>query len=374
MIDEKRALDLLATLGDPAGPAGYDVGRAIRDGRRRRTRTRLAVAAGSAAAVVAVIAGGFALVPARDAAPTPPAGLTPGPVHTLGPALTRITRCVSERLPGPDDAFVSAGDPTGTFLAGRAGGRVALWQDGKYTAVDAPGADPQVTGVNSRGVVIGNGQQEGGQPWAAAAGTVVPLPGPAGAVAAGIDEAGVVAGHRPQGAVEMPVIWDSVTAQPRDLPLPGGFVGGRALVVLPDGRIVGTAGTENVYRMQKAVVWTADHSRAEVLAGPGGRTAGVLAAADGWLLGNANGPARYEMATGEWTALTGDIGLQPLAINALGWVAGMDERDGRLFVHDGTRTRTPVRGAEALVVATFSDDGRVLGGSQAGKATRWTCS
>lgn len=382
MIDEKRALDLLTTLGDPAGPMHYDVARAVREGRRRRTRGRLAVGAGSLVATAAAIAGVVALLPSAGAAPAPPAatpaGLEAGPAHTLGPALPGITKCVSEPLPIPDgetDAGVAVGDPTGTFLAGRAGDRIVLWENGKDTTVDAPGNDPVVTAVNSRGVMVGNGQWDGGGPWAAAGGTVVTLPGPADATAAGIDEAGVVVGHRPQAELTMPVIWDSTAAQPRDLPLPEGFAGGRALALLPDGRIIGTAGTAKMFRMQQAVIWTADHSRAEVLKNPEGKVVGILAVADGWLLTNSDGPARYELATGTWTDLTGDIRLQPTAINALGWIVGMDERKGKAFVHDGRRTLTlaEIPGNPPLI-STISDDGRILGANPHGQALRWICS
>jgi hypothetical protein len=385
VTDDRSTIDKLATLGDPPGPPAYDVALAVREGRRRRTRGRVAATTGTLLATAAVVAGGYALAPTgRPALPATAAMPSLPPAATLGQPLEQVTSCVAEKLPVPGggDAVVSAGDRTGTYLAGTSGKKVLLWQGGEYRAFDAPVARPVVAAVNARGVVVGRAF-DGTHPWAVAGGVTLTLPGPSTAAPTAIADSGVVVGSRGNGpapgggrqADTVPVVWDSIVSKPRDLPMPEGYTTGEAMAVLPDGRIAGLVASAELANGggQEAAIWPAGGGMPELVKGPEDAKVYLRNAADGWLFAAVSGAMRYEMATGTWTRLTGKIGLQPNGINARGWVIGGDERVGELYLFDGTKTITLAPVVEAAALFTISDDGRVLGG-QAGGATRWSCS
>lgn len=409
--EEETARQLLAPLvSSPTSASTVDIRRAVATG-RRRVRTRRLAGVGA----VAVVAG-FAIagVPAtmdlagRATEPAPPPAATQ-PSYPDGPASptpAALPVCVVDRLPVPDDAFqslVTGGDPSGRFLLGRSyhhtgrdgsnlisGIRVeqVIWDHGELTVLDLPGWDGMLIDINSHGVAIGTSfpasdslVQTG---WVYADGELGEL---AGGVPRAINERGAVAGSRePVEFHYRPVVWRSPDADPEELSIPGSSWSVEAVGVDVDGTVVGAGHDRDQVTgpPASAFVWWPDGTRQDLPVPPG--TDGFMPThiRDGVVTGRADyrqsqdlarfPVVQYDLATGEFTELSGDGMLHAFEWTATGWLAGTSlasETGLGLWHHSTGVLPLPVRlpGVEDLPeedltssIASVSDDGRVLGG------------
>ena len=313
MNDEEYAALMLRPLaGEPIGPPGIDVPKAMRDGRRLRGR-RWWTGSLVIVLVSGLITGGVLLAPGRHE--TPPPNLPPEPAVPAA--------CTPAKLPigNHKGAAVDGGDSTGRWLIGSADAltpqrSTLVWHDAELvTDLLAAG---NVSDINSSGIGIGSALVQGrGGAFVVQDGRIRPLPGGAGTGVA-INDAGVIAGTLGQGDKERPARWRTPDSPPEVLDAVGRA---RVVDIAPDGTIaiivfgpftVAPAqvegGPQPVLRESSyTALWTPD-GKVQAVTRPDGVDFQAIGFAYGWLYGGSGFPAllgpeaqqRYHPATGTW--------------------------------------------------------------------------
>ena len=377
--------------GEPEGPARIDVRRAMRDGRRRR-RMRWAGTVAAAVVTVGAVGAGTAFVVA-------------GRGDHAGPATTPTTKRPSAKPPTLDckvaelptdgyaKALVTAGDPSGHYLAGRlyepgssAKGKkvsdlkIVVWKDGRIVdRPNLPGSEAEIEGINASGDGFGDA-------YAYRGGAVTELRGDR-ADAFSINSAGVIVGAVGPDDASSPVRWTSPDAEPDKLPVPAG-AHGHALGIDDDGSIVGVlriGKRETGYlwpakgeprAMTQPVLANADKEREALLPKPTGTYFRPQTAANGKVVGSiesgendySGGPTvLYDIKTNTY------LGLQVMArdvrISDDGRVFGRAGEIGMEYpvMEVGGRTiKLPTGGAKEVVPVSLSSDGKVAAGYSSG--------
>ncbi|BCJ44114.1 hypothetical protein GCM10010168_09270 [Actinoplanes ianthinogenes] len=377
--------DLLRPLDtEPRTPSTVDVRRAITDGHRRvRRRTGYAGAALTFVAVTGVTIASGALDHAAPGRPTP--GVDTAATKSA-PAAPAPTSCTVQQLAAPRNApkaLISGADPEGTYFVGRsypqAGGyQAVIWHDGAGTEVPLPGDEEEsLTDVTTTGTAVGwSYLHHKKTPFVYDDGRVSQLRGVTDGSAEAINDSGAIVGN--DG--DHPVFWSSATATARRLPMPAGAQAAMAVDIDEDGTIVGTIDNKTPY------VWLPDGSH-HALRTPdlGGKPAEgrVFHISGGWVIGvvneagggQASGKARAkgEIETARWNVGTGEVqvidGLDgmPDAVNAQGWLTGIDRHTGAVLHADTSTIELPglaPQGAGTLadIANTVSADGKTIGG------------
>ncbi|MFC7550615.1 hypothetical protein [Plantactinospora sp. GCM10030261] len=420
-IEELRRLD----IEPPSGPSRLDLRNVIAEGRRRRRLHRTRLAGGAAMALLAVAVAVPAALrqvgsePDRSAAPgtaAPSSELSP----TAGASMNipdEPTECTAKRLPVPGGvtmSLITAGDPTGRFLAGRSYPKghqgsypVVIWENEKPRVVSMPGDDQRLTDINSRGVAVGSGYSGGKElPYVYRDGRVNPLGGVSSGGPTAINESDRIVGTREENGRQRPVVWPAPDQPARDLPLPGRDWDGRATGVDDDGTVVGVVdkvdGDSDAAGSREAVgyLWPADGGPARQLpmpTVPGGQATGLapLSIRNGWIVAVASRredtaiafhAVRYNLAKGEYVPFTGRAAVS--VGNGRGWGAGRSwggpqgRSDGAALLTDTGTVKLPdlagLTGGEFVDVRALSDDGRIVGGQFDGpdgkpQAIVWHC-
>jgi len=409
MIDNEGGVHLLESLRtEPDAPPRIDVRRAMADGRRRRRARRWSGGAAVAAVTVATAVGGAVAVRGSGAQPGPPpaAGRT---VTTPAPALPEPKDCAIHRLPtgGISKALVSAGDPSGHYLAGRVyppGGhpKTVVWKDGRLLGGGTvPGEDADIYAINSAGVGVGSAYAGDNEyPYVVANGTATRLKGGTGS-ATGINAAGVIVGGLGADGETVPVRWTSADAEPKSLPLPAGATGGRVRAIGDDGTLMGSV---EIGRDQKGYLWKPDGTGhflpPATVDGQTGEFMPVSMSA-GWAYGTSTIPlpgggdritsVRFRIGSGTYESLSVGPGESTFGA-ANGWVLGTAADVGSTtpaavpaIAVGGHTVKLPLDpGAHHYLVTSFSTDGHTAGGYSAddsatpggpvqNRAFMWTC-
>ncbi|WP_328346076.1 hypothetical protein [Micromonospora sp. NBC_00421] len=309
-----------------------------------------------------------------------------------GPRQDSLRLCVLHPLPLPAEATqgkAEAVDPANRFVAGT-GARITdgvweplllLWRGNRVTAVPTPLAG-EVTGVNTAGVVIGNGSISATyRPWRYQDGqlTELPVPGTVSNVwATGINARGDIVGHGSVEATEtqLPLRWPA--DRPGTVETVTPLTEGSADAVLDDGSVVGTSvapgGTTHyagwVRRPDGGIHW---------LAVPGKPRSWASAARGDWAAGGADDtpdegdgtPYRWNLRTGKVTPVHPAVGWRIYGVTTSGVVVG-DAAVG----HGDRVTPLPGRGGSVhyLKAESIADDGTVVGWTSGGRLSpaRWT--
>jgi uncharacterized membrane protein len=407
--------ELLRSLDDePPTPSTVDVARAVRSGRRRKQRRGLGYA--GIAALTAVAIGGVAVASAgtKPKPPEPvkpvatgkpkPAYTIPGTPGWTAPAATAPTSCTIAKLPVPSGepmALVSGGDPTGAYHVGRTypkggGYQAVIWHGDAVTKVMLPGdLEESLRDVNSGGDAVGWSYTAKGQvPYAYVKGKVVKLPGVSLGSAEAINDAGAIAGTGGPDATSAATVWPSATAKPIRLPVPGGVTSSTANDIDEDGTTVGNLDLKTPY------VWFPDgtHHALAIPASGGKRAvaARVFSIRNGIAIGvadyNESGrlhggsdemwAVRWDVRSGEVAVLDG-FDMRPEAINAQGWMVGIDKKGYAILTAGDRSVQLPAiakhePGNLTNIPNHISDDGRtVVGQSDDAKGViqpvKWTC-
>jgi hypothetical protein len=422
-MEPDRITYALRALGteESRRPSRVSVEAVIRTG-RRRIRIRRGVAAALVAVAVAAVS--FAVPTVRHLGAPP-----------VQPALPAPVTCVERPLPVPPvgpPVILTAGDPTGRYLAGMDGpidgpsNDGILWTDGHPVTFPIAGDHVDVTDVSSTGAVIGDrGTAHGRVGWIWTGGRIADLTGP-NTIPRAINGHGEIVGYvtqDPNAQVlrSTPIVWRSPTATARTLPLPQGYSGGQATDVDEDGTILGRV-TDGVNGI-RAAIWLPD-GRPLALPVPSDLPGAVgvypISARGGTVIvvvgapGTATRPERdlvlaYTVSTGLYRPLPQatifDFGLlggysvdqsptapitegwSPTTANTRGWVVGMDRQQQASLYAPGTGfVLLPAKaGRDApgefggAVVHSVSDDGTVIGGIDHVRGTTavfpvtWTC-
>nr|BFE64609.1 hypothetical protein GCM10020063_091350 [Dactylosporangium thailandense] len=421
-LNEHNARDLLRAglSAEVPRPPRVDVAAAVRDGRRRRSARRAALASGIAVAVAVVVAVPAALALTRDeSAPPgqdPPTPATPYPVNpntgTPGPTPGRSlgglpvakppSSCDVHELPAPSAAgvktLVTAASPDGrvhfgqVYLADNAK-QVVRWRAGRPAIVSVEGDEPQVRDVNGFGDAVGDSTVDG-KPAAwllrDADDTVVWLPGGENASASAVNDLGEVAGDRGGH----PIVWHDIGAPPVELPLPAGATSGEVRAVDGSGTVFGSV---TVGAQQRAYAWAKDGTGRQLPLPPGtpsspnggtrpGPSSLVYDARAGWATGvaglysSAPRPVRWNLNTNTVEVLTGIDRV--VAVNGSGFMIAATADGRAVLLAEDQRIVLPAifsptkdRANDPL---TISDDGLTIAG-QAWKtgsifqAVVWTC-
>ena len=384
MTDEHAAGLLGPLRQEPEAPPGFDVSRAMAEGRRRRMLRRWASGV-AMVALTSVTAGGGTLAVAalRDSTPVPvPAPTTTASVApsvaAAAPEAPKDCRVVRLPTDGVKKALVTAGDPEGRYHAGRiytSSVGTIIWKDGKiFDRPDLNGGDPSFEDINRSGVAVGSDwiAEEQQQAYAYQNGKLRRLDG-AHTSARAINDAGVIVGMIGKTLSEAPARWDSVTAKVERLPLPKGITVGGAVAVAEDGMIVGTVATDSSGREESGYLWSPDGAgKAMPIPVVGGKKADFFwpdAIAGGWVVGRAVfdtentrdfASLRYRIATGEYEELKTYIGYDALVADN-GLILGVTTRP--VIVAGSRIVDLPrYRGFREYHIDSFSADGRVAGG------------
>ncbi|SIM86385.1 hypothetical protein [Micromonospora cremea] len=384
-LDDQRIAALLQSA--PVPEPRVDVGRAVRDGRRRRQRRRVG---GIAAVTVMAGLGAVGAVQLSGAAsrpaPTTPA-IAASPDGTVSTAPRPPVTCEASWLPQPIGGPVAVAngvDPTGRYIVGDIGtgqedGRVVLWTDGQAGVL--PAAARHAAAVNAGGIVVGtNGDGTG---WVYRNGKLRFLATPRGYDAVlvhAINGRGDIAGTaRGAGDSHHAVLWSADRPQEHRLV---GQPGSVATGITEDGTVVGAMG-QLPYR------WTPQGTGAALAVPDGYPRASVDSAHGEWAIGMV--PGRQEggatqMLPVRWNLTTGAVSLLPFP-GAAG-IAGNGDllvADGAPLVvaPDGTSRRLPgrpeVRATEAGTYTAngISDDGLTVVGAvyenQVYRPLVWRC-
>lgn len=389
--DEARAL-LHPLAGDPPGPSGVDIPRAMAEGRRRR-RLRFWATGGVVAALTAtILAGGNLAVGAlRDEDPLPMPRLTMSamPSATVSARPAGPANCTVTRLPtdGVDKAIVSGGDSSGRWLLGRlytgqSGFRYpqVIWKDGRIAdRPRLPGADGSFRDINTAGVAVGSSfQGEEIQGYAYSGGRVAELRGGRGTAVA-ISDSGVVVGGLGQYLDLAAARWDSVTAEPVRLKVPAGTRESSAVGIDEDGTIVGMVTGRASTAEGTGYLWlpdgTAKHMPLPVVDGVRADAFWPESIRNGWIAGrsmkdSADGRTRsfawfrYRIGTGTYERLPTDAGM-PDRVAANGWVLGTAS-EPRIFSDAGVTKLPRYQKGTQYQMVSFSDDGLVAAGHMTG--------
>ncbi|GLZ62488.1 hypothetical protein [Micromonospora sp. NBRC 107095] len=384
-VDDQRIAALLRSVSVPE--PRVDVSRAVRDGRRRRQRRRVAgVAALTVLAGVGVVGAVQVGGTASSPAPTTPA-LAVSPAATGSAAPRPPVTCQASWLSQPIDGPVAVAvgvDPTGRYVVGDIGtgqedGRVVLWTDGRPVVL--PKTARHAAAVNASGHVVGTDGD--GTGWVYRDGKLRPLATPPGYDAVlvhAVNARGDIVGTaRRSDDSHQAVRWS--TAQPQTYRLIGQR-GSTATGITDDGTIVGEM-DQQPYR------WTPQGVGAALTVPEGYPRASVESAQGEWAVGmvpgGSNGDA-VQMLPVRWNLATGAVGLLPFP-GASG-ISGEGEvlvGDGAplIVAPDGTSRRLPgrpeVRATEpgTYTAEGISDDGLTVVGAvyenQAYRPLVWRC-
>lgn len=381
--------ELLTDIGDRARV--YDVTeRALVLGRRRRHLRRFAGTGGAAVVVVAAVLAAMNL-PVRPApvpltpTPDPSPSVSPSPVAP-GPA--PVTECVAQRLPMPKGypakSVVTAGDPTGRFLAGRAypydgRDRLLIWDNGQVKVVRHQGSDPDFVDISPSGVAVANSFIGDNQvTWIYRDGRLSRLKGN-NAWSMAVNDSGAVVGYYRNKAA----VWRTPSSAPEQLRFPAGL-SGVGNDIGSDGTVVGHSVVPGVGK-NRAVAWAPDGTMrylpvpADIGGAPvsmsqarsisGDWAAGYVVAGDlrsggkaylvRWNLATGESHvSRTEFPAGDMITASG-VGLSP------GDVTGPE---GRVVFEGGSALLPDVAGAldepGSANYRSISDDGRTIGGYQ----------
>jgi hypothetical protein len=423
-VEADETVRLLQSMGDDqVRPPMVDLNRAMRTGRKRQQRRRLAATGGSVLAVVAVIAAAPAAIQAvQGKAPagvgatgSPKAGTatvptSPSPSTPAGP--TSLS-CVEALLPVPkagQQGLVTGADPSGRFILGRvySGGhptQAAIWHDGTLTTVPIPGSDAELNDITSDGVAVGASflTNDVSTAWIYANGHLSKLAGPVGSSAVAISEQGTIAGtENTKDADTFPIVWHSATSTAVRLPLPADMLGGQAEDVDSDGTIIGTLLPRSGEGLRggptmRGAVWRPDGTvellplPTDLVNGVNGLEVhsirnGVITAAATISDDTSKTliPVTYDLSTREFTRLPA-ANIWVRAGNARGDIAG--EGNSVPAVYTPTtgvvelptlRPVDPTKPPLGRLATTISDNGLIIGGqdtdeNQVIRAVTWTC-
>ncbi|MER7334592.1 MULTISPECIES: hypothetical protein [unclassified Micromonospora] len=384
-LDDQRMAALLQAA--PVPEPRVDVGRAVRDGRRRRQRRRVGgIAAVTVMAGLGVVGAVQLGGPAGRPAPATPA-LAASAAGTVSAGPVSPVTCEASWLPQPIDGPVAVAngvDPTGRYVVGEIGtgqedGRVVLWTDGKARVL--PAAARHAAAVNADGVVVGtNGDGTG---WVYRNGKLRFLATPPGyqmvlvhAVNGRGDIAGTATGA---GDAHHAVLWSA--DRPQEYRLVGRS-GSAATGITEDGTVVGVMG-QLPYR------WTPQGVGAALAVPDGYPRASVDSAHGEWAIGMVPGVQQggaVQMLPVRWNLTTGAVSLLPFPGTT--GIAGNGDLlvgDGAPLVvaPDGTSRRLPgrpeVRATEpgTYTANGISDDGLTVVGAvyenQVHRPLVWHC-
>jgi hypothetical protein len=373
--------DLRTLDEEPPTPSRVDVGRAIADGRRRRTRRGVGYAGAATLTAVALVGGSVAVGGLFD-----DSGPTDTPVASNQPQpVTPPTACTLEQLPVPDgEPMALTSGAAGSYIVGRTypeggGYRGVIWHDGQPTAVDLPGDEEEsLADVNSSGTAVGwSFETDGPIPYVYSDDQLTRLPGQHGQPVA-INDAGTIIGNDAENSA---LVWSSATAEPTSLPLPEGATSATATDIDEDGTIVGNVDNARPY------VWLADGTHRELplpALDDGQATTGrVFTVRNGWATGWASTgdeaasgqpgaaagdtvPLRWNLRTGE-TRTVADFAGAPDAVNAQGWMVGLSTEGRAVLVTDAGTVALPELaphepGQLTNIPGTVSDDGSLITG------------
>jgi hypothetical protein len=399
--DERYGMLLLSPLrGEPSTPPRIDLARAMADGRRRRVRwwagasAIVALTAGAAAGgtlTVAALNGPAPRPGPRIVAPPPEPATKPGP-----------TACTVARLPsdGARQTFVTAGDPSGHYLAGQIYGSktpVVVWKDGRIAARPSlPGtANRAIRDLNSAGVGVATSNDADGRQrsYVYHDGRFTKLKG-GESEAVAINDAGAIAGVLGAGR---PALWSAPTAAPVRLKLPAGATTGGVDGIDEDGTVLGEVGEPTAELT--GYLWRPDGSgRRMPLPTVRGKPADFFwpeSISDGWVAGRAVLDAtdgsrsfawyRYRVASNRYEPLPDGAGM-PARVAANGWVAGVGAGGNAenlsekvtIFSDAGVLSLPRYHSDNEYTVASYSADGLVVGGTSAApdlvnRAMMWRC-
>ncbi|GIJ69237.1 hypothetical protein [Virgisporangium ochraceum] len=345
-------------------------------------RTRIIVWGAAAALVVA----GGAVTIARTSDADEPGPIVAATEFT-GPPPAPPRTCGMSLLPVPDrlGGTVTAADPTGRIIVGQSyldGGhkQILMWRDGKVRKLPIVGSLTVLTDVNSRATAVGmQDSPVGPAPMAyhGGAATMMATGGADGGEAAGVNEAGTIAGtlgQHPHSGV--PARWAAPGSEPERLPLPDGYRTGHATDIDEDGTIVGDLGDRD-----EPYVWfpNGEHRPLPLpdVDGEAATSGSVRAVRNGWAIGEGDYSAeggypsyrsvRWNLRTGE--VMVFDRLTRLVAVNAYGWWVGAAEG---AILRTAT-TVTPIVGQKGKTIiienpppathaATISDNGRTIAG------------
>lgn len=306
-------------------------------------------------------------------------------------------------LPVPDQrsATVTAADPTGRIIVGRSyvdgAKQILMWRDGTVRKLPIVGGLTVLADVNSRATAVGmQDSPVGPAPMAyhGGAATMMSTGGADGGDAAGVNEAGTIAGtlgHHPHSGV--PARWTAPDSEPEPLPLPDGYRTGHGTDIDEDGTIVGDLGDRD-----EPYVWfpNGEHRPLPLPTVDGKAATGGSAVAirNGWAIGEADYSSdRYPSYRAvRWNVRTGEVTVfeqltRLVAVNAYGWWVGSVTG---AVLHTGTND-VPIVGQQGPAVAfeapsptthavTVSDDGRTVSGRtpdertvNMGRPAVWRC-
>jgi hypothetical protein len=404
MTDNDREVHLLESLRtEPVAPSRINVQRAMTEGLRRRRVRQWSRTAAIAAVTVAAAVGGTVAVQAAGAKPGPrtPAASVPKPAEPKD--------CTIHRLPtgGFSKAIVTAGDPSGHYLAGRVypPGRhpkTVVWKDSRLQAGNTvPGEDADIYAINSTGVGVGSSYAGDNEyPYVVENGTATRLKGGTGS-AVGINDDGVIIGGLGKDGETAPVRWSSAGAEPTSLPLPSGATGGKVLAIGDDGTLVGSV---EFGKNQKGYLWNPDGTGrilppATVNGQTGEFTPSSMSAGTAYGTVSINLPGggervtsvRLRIASNTYESLPVSAGDSAFGATN-GWVLGTDAEMGPtasalvpVIAVGGHTVKLPLdHDAHHYLVRSFSADGHTAGGYSSdssyqenapvlNRAFMWTC-
>ncbi|MGN9763743.1 hypothetical protein ACTMS2_01050 [Micromonospora sp. SD12] len=370
-LDDQRLAALLQAA--PVPEPRVDVGRAVRDGRRRRQRRRV----GGIAAVTVMAGLGVVGAVQLGGAASRPAPATPAlaasPAGTASAAPVPPVTCEASWLPQPIDGPVAVAnhvDPTGRYIVGDIGtgqedGRVVLWTDGRAAVL--PAGARHAAAVNAGGVVVGtNGDGTG---WVHRDGKLRFLATPPGyhavLVHAVNGRGDIVGTARGAGDSHHAVLWSA--DRPQEYRLIG-RPGSAATGITEDGTVVGVMG-QLPYR------WTPQGVGAALAVPDGYPRATVESAHGAWAIGIVPGAKQggaVQMLPVRWNLTTGAVSLLPFP--GTSGIAGNGDllvggSEPQVVAPDGTSRRLPgrpdVRATEAGTYTAngISDDGLTVVGA-----------
>lgn len=376
---DDRARRLLEPLREePYGPPRFDVDRAMAAGRRQRRMRRWSVTAAVSAVTLVTAGGGTAVATALrddDRRPEPLPSVTPA-----APEKPKRLSCTMAKLPtgGIAKALVTAGDPTGRYLAGRVyppgkSVRTIVWRDGAILSRTAmPGSDASVEDINSSGTGVGTsyGGDERVRSYVYQNGEYFPL-SQVGATAVAINDAGVMVGSAGSDEKPYPVRWGYPGGEFERLALPVLATSGAASAVDEDGTVVGVVsigadeGTGYLWlpgsksmmmplptvNGRKATAFWPDSIGGDLVAGRA-----VFDDEDSRSFASMT----YNIRTDSYETLAANIG-SPLLLAEDGSMLGATGTTPSI-VSGTTTTTLPVEQGKEYHVTGFSDDGRRAAG------------
>lgn len=254
------------------------------------------------------------------------------------------------------------------------GSAPVLWRDGRPTPLTIPLLTAVPTSVNRAGVVVGAGYDaihEVPVGWWWQNGRYHRLPVSPGDIAlpSAVSDSGAVAGvliddeeHSDGPGAdedERPAVWSTVTAAPRELPLPAGARGGHAFAIGPDGTIGGVALADG----GTPVLWAPDGTP-KVLPALAGR-GGVVLAIDsaGQALGQSAVPEGTHAVAWGASGLVTDLGAAAAGptSSAQGGVAGIAVGAGSTPSFRASRPQAVMWVGKSARILPPASDGRFAG-------------